>query len=58
MLVAQKNEKEAAARQRALTDAIRAEQRIEEINGFHKSKLSGNCQGTSLGPTLSLPVCA
>jgi hypothetical protein len=41
-LVAQKNEKEEAAKQRALTDAIRSEQRIEEINGFYKSKLPGN----------------
>jgi hypothetical protein len=42
LLVAQKNEKEEAAKQRALTDAIRSEQRQEEINGFHKTKLPGD----------------
>ena len=42
LLVAQKNEKEEAAKQRALTDAIRSEQHIEEINGFHKRKVPGN----------------
>lgn len=42
LLVAQKNEKEGAAKQRALTDAIRSEQRIEEINGFYKKKIPGN----------------
>ena len=41
LLVAQKNKKEEAANQRALTDAIRSEQRIEEINGFYKRKLPG-----------------
>ena len=41
-IVAQRNEKEMAAKQRALTDAIWLEQRIEEINGFHKKKLPGN----------------
>lgn len=42
VLVSQRNEKEESARQRALTDAIRSEQRIEEINGFYKSKQQGN----------------
>ena len=42
LLVAQKNEKEDAAKQRALTDAIRSEQRNEEINGFYKAKRPGN----------------
>jgi hypothetical protein len=42
LLVAQKTEKEGAAKQRALTDAIRAEQRNEEINGFYKAKQPGN----------------
>ena len=46
MLVAQKNEKEEAAKQRTLTEAIRSEQRIEEINGFHKTKLPGNVNST------------
>ena len=41
-LVAQKKEKEEAAQQRALTDAIRAEQRQEEVNGFRKTKLPGD----------------
>jgi hypothetical protein len=41
LLVAQKNEKEEATKQRALTDAIRSEQRNEEINGFYKRKLPG-----------------
>ena len=31
-------------KQQALTDAIRSEQRMEEINGFHKTKLPGNSQ--------------
>ena len=42
LLVAQKNEKEEAAKQRTLTEAIRSEQRIEKINGFHRTKLPGN----------------
>lgn len=42
VLVAQKNEKEGAAKERALTDAIRAEQRNEELNGFYKAKRPGN----------------
>ena len=42
LLVAQKNEKEEAAKQRAINDAIRAEQRQEELNGFHKNNLPGN----------------
>jgi hypothetical protein len=42
VLVAQKNEKEGTAKQRALTDAIRAEQRNEEMNGFYKAKRPGN----------------
>ena len=42
LLVAQRNEKEASAKQRALNDAVRSEQRQEEINGFHKRKLPGN----------------
>jgi hypothetical protein len=42
LLVAQKTEKEGAAKQRALTDAIRSEQRHEEINGFYKAKRPGN----------------
>lgn len=48
LLVAQKNEKEEAATQQALTDAIWSEQRQEELNGFHKRnlKVPGN-------PTLS-----
>ena len=41
LLVAQKNEKEEAVKQRALSDAIWSEQRLEEINGFHKRKQSG-----------------
>ena len=40
-LVAQKNEKEEAAKQRALTEAIRSEQRNEELNGFHRTKRPG-----------------
>ena len=42
LLVAQKIEKEEAAKQRALNDAIRSEQRQEELNGFHKTNLPGN----------------
>ena len=42
LLVAQKNEKEEAAKQRTLTEAIRSEQRIEKINGFHRTKLPDN----------------
>ena len=42
LLVAQRNEKEASAKQRALNDAVRSEQRQEEINGFHKRKLPGD----------------
>jgi hypothetical protein len=34
LLEAQRNEKEESAKQRALTDAVRSEQRQEEINGF------------------------
>lgn len=41
-LVAQQNEKQDATQQRALTDAIRSEQRMEEMNGFRKRKLLGN----------------
>lgn len=42
LLAAQKKEKEEAAKQRALTDAIRSEQCQEEFNGFHKNKLPSN----------------
>ena len=42
IIVAQRNEKEDSAKQRALTDAVRSEQRQEEIMGFHKRKLPGN----------------
>ncbi|KAF8960234.1 hypothetical protein BDZ97DRAFT_1905964 [Flammula alnicola] len=38
-LLTQQKEKDEAAKQRAITDAVRSEQRIEEINGFHKRKL-------------------
>jgi hypothetical protein len=41
LLVAQKNEKEVAAKQRALTEAIRSEQQNEELNGFHRTKRPG-----------------
>jgi len=40
--VAQQNEKHDVTQQRALTDAIRSEQRMEEMNGFRKRKLPGN----------------
>ena len=42
LLDAQRYEKEESAKRRALTEAVRAEQHQEEINGFHKRKLSGN----------------
>ena len=42
LLVAQRDEKVESAKQRALTDAVRSEQRQEELNGFYKSKLPGN----------------
>lgn len=38
-LVAQRNEKEKSAKQRALTDAVRSEQHQEEINGFRKREI-------------------
>ena len=38
-IVAQRNEKEEAVKQQALTEAIWSEQCMEEINGFHKRKL-------------------
>jgi hypothetical protein len=38
LLEAQRIEKEESAKQRALTDAIRSEQREEELNGFYKKK--------------------
>jgi len=41
-LLVQQTEKDTASKQRALVDAIRSEQRIEEINGFRKRKLPGN----------------
>jgi hypothetical protein len=41
LLVAQRNEKEESAKQRALTDAVRSEQRQEELNGFYKAKQPG-----------------
>jgi hypothetical protein len=42
LLVAQRNEKEESAKQRAVTDAVRSEQHQEEINGFRKRKIPGN----------------
>jgi hypothetical protein len=42
LLVAQRNEKEKSAKQRALTDAVRSEQHQEEINGFRKREIPGN----------------
>ena len=42
LLVAQRDEKENLAKQRALTDAVRSEQHQEEINGFRKRKIPGN----------------
>jgi hypothetical protein len=40
-----------------LTDAIRAEQRIEEINGFYKSKLPGNLSSISSTSLLLIYFC-